>query len=149
MNWFEIVNILLDAATDIAIIAILCGFAWLETKIGDNKHLTSINEAKSELKDVAIQTVGELNQRFVEGWKEAGGGKLTDAQAAYLRDELVELAMTKMSKAALELLEAAKVDAVAYLRGAAEDWIYNGAKLTALPLGDVIFGAEAEAKAAE
>ena len=33
--------------------------------------------------------------------------------------------------------------------GAAEDWIYNGAKLTALPLGDVIFGAEAEAKAAE
>lgn len=121
----EIVSILLDALTKLAILGILVGFAWLEVKIGKNKNLNSINTAKMELRDAAVTTVGELNQLFVEGWKAAGGGKLKEEQKAYLKEELIDLAMRKMSKPALNLLEAAKVDGIAYLTGIAEDWISN------------------------
>lgn len=118
-----VVEIAANLIAQLAIIALTTAFAWLTAKIGKNKHLENINAAKDELKDAAIQTVGELNQRFVSAWKEAQGGKLTEEQIAKLGAELVNLTLTKMSGSALKVLEAASIDLETYIHGAAEDWI--------------------------
>lgn len=133
-----VVEIAANLITQLAIIALTTAFAWLTAKIGKNKHLENINAAKDELQDAAIQTVGELNQRFVSAWKEAQGGKLTEEQIAKLGAELVNLTLTKMSGSAIKVLEAASIDLETYIHGAAEDWIAtlhgNGVKV------DVITG---------
>lgn len=118
-----VVEIAANLITQLAIIALTTAFAWLTAKIGKNKHLENINAAKDELQGAAIQTVGELNQRFVSAWKEAQGGKLTEEQIAKLGAELVNLTLTKMSGSAIKVLEAASIDLETYIHGAAEDWI--------------------------
>lgn len=117
------VEIAANLITQLAIIALTAAFAWLTAKIGKNKHLANINAAKDELRDAAIQTVGELNQKFVGAWKDAQGGKLTQEQIAKLSTELINLTLTKMSASAVKVLEAASVDLETYIHGAAEDWI--------------------------
>lgn len=117
------VEIAANLITQLAIIALTTAFAWLTAKIGKNKHLENINTAKDELKDAAIQTVGELNQLFVSAWKETQGGKLTEEQVAKLGAELVNLTLKKMSGSAIKVLEAASIDLETYIHGAAEDWI--------------------------
>ncbi len=118
-----VVEIAANLITNLAIIALTTAFAWLTAKIGKNKHLENINAAKDELKDAAIQTVGELNQLFVSAWKETQGGKLTEEQIAHLGAELVNLTLKKMSGSAVKVLEAASIDLETYIHGAAEDWI--------------------------
>lgn len=119
-----IVEIMATLITNLVIIAITVAFAWLSSKIGQNKHLANINRAKDELQHAAIQTVGELNQRFVETWKsQATYGKLTEAQIANLKMETVNLTLAKMSTSAIKLLDAAGVDLEAYIHGAADDYI--------------------------
>lgn len=119
-----IVEIIATLISNLVIIALTVAFAWISSKIGQNKHLANINSAKDELQQAAIQTVGELNQRFVETWKsQATNGKLTDAQIANLRMETINLTLAKMSTSAIKLLEAAGVDLEAYIRGAADDYI--------------------------
>lgn len=118
-----VIEVAANLVTQLAIIALTTAFAWLTAKIGKNKNLANINAAKDELKDAAIQTVGELNQRFVSAWKSAQGGKLTEEQIAKLNAELINLTLTKMSGSAIKVLEAASIDLETYIRGAAEDWI--------------------------
>ena len=118
-----VVEIAANLITQLAIIALTTAFAWLTAKIGQNKHRENINAAKDELKDAAIQTVGELNQLFVSAWKETQGGKLTEDQVAKLGTELVNLTLKKMSGSALKVLEAASIDLETYIHGVAEDWI--------------------------
>ena len=118
-----VVEIAANLITQLANIALTTAFAWLTAKIGTNKHLENINAAKDELKDAAIQTVGELNQLFVSAWKETQGGKLTEDQVAKLGAELVNLTLKKMSGSAIKVLEAASIDLETYIHGVAEDWI--------------------------
>lgn len=118
-----LVEIAANLVAQLAIIALTTAFAWVTAKIGKNKHLENINAAKNELKDAAIQTVGELNQRFVSAWKSAQGGKLTEEQIAKLNAEIINLTLTKMSGSAIKVLEAASIDLETYIHGAAEDWI--------------------------
>nr|DAF68598.1 MAG TPA: hypothetical protein [Caudoviricetes sp.] len=119
-----VIEIAANLVMQLAIIALTTVFAWLSAKIGKNKHLENINAAKDELRDAAVQTVGELNQLFVARWKaEAVDGKLTEAQIAKLGQELINLTAKKMSTSALKLLEAAGVDLTVYVQGVAEDWL--------------------------
>lgn len=118
-----VIEIIANLIMKLAVIALTAAFAWLTAKMGKNKHLENINAAKDELRDAAIQTVGELNQRFVSAWKEAQRGKLTEAQIAKLGSELMNLTLTKMSGSAIKVLEAASIDLEAYVHGAAEDWL--------------------------
>lgn len=136
----EIVSIGLDALSAIVLIGVGVLFAWIELKIGKNKNLANINLAKNELKDAVVQTVGALKQKFADVWKEANGGKLTEEQAAKLRTELVDLALEKMSVASIKVLEAAKVDAIAYIQDEAEAFIerLNNASGELLAIGEVI-----------
>lgn len=123
----EILNTIGNIGLEIVAAAVIVGigvlFAWIELKIGKNKNLTNINLAKAELKDATIQTVGALKQKFADVWKEINGGKLTEEQAAKLRADLVDLTLEKMSVAAVKVLEAAKVDAIAYIQDAGEAFI--------------------------
>ena len=119
-----VVEMAANIIAQLAIIALTTAFAWLTAKIGKNKYLENVNAAKEELKDAAIQTVGELNQVFVARWKaEAADGKLNEEQIAKLGQDLLSLTAAKMSKSALNLLNSAGVDLTAYVRGVAEDWI--------------------------
>ena len=96
---------------------------WVLSKIGKKKELQNTNLALQILFDVTRQTVGELQQLFVTGWKEAGGGKLTDAQIEKLRQELFVLVKNKLDQPTQDLLTAAGADINALISGAAEDWI--------------------------
>lgn len=96
---------------------------WVLSKIGKKKELQNTNLALQILFDVTRQTVGELQQLFVTGWKEAGGGKLTEAQIETLRQELFVLVKNKLDQPTQDLLTAAGADINALISGAAEDWI--------------------------
>ena len=96
---------------------------WLNKR---NK-LSTINAAQQELIFMAQQTVGELQQTVVRKLKESRtDGKLTEAEIDSLGDELVEKTMEKMCAPTLDLLNAAGVDIVALIHGAAEEWINRG-----------------------
>lgn len=96
---------------------------WVLSKIGKRKELQNTNIALEILFDITRQTVGELQQLYVKGWKEAGGGKLTDGQAQMLRQMLLDLVKEKLDQPTQDLLTAAGADINALISGAAEDWI--------------------------
>lgn len=96
---------------------------WVLSKIGKKKELQNTNLALEILFDITRQTVGELQQLFVKGWKEAGGGKLTNEQVEMLRQELFVLVKKKLDQPTQDLLTAAGADINALISGAAEDWI--------------------------
>ncbi len=96
---------------------------WVLSKIGKRKELQNTNIALEILFDITRQTVGELQQLYVKGWKEAGGGKLTDGQTQMLRQMLLDLVKEKLDQPTQNLLTAAGADINALISGAAEDWI--------------------------
>lgn len=85
--------------------------------------MQNTNIALEILFDITRQTVGELQQLFVKGWKEAGGGKLSEEQIEMLRQELFVLVKKKLDQPTQDLLTAAGADINALISGAAEDWI--------------------------
>ncbi len=96
---------------------------WVLSKIGKKKELQNTNIALKILFDITRQTVGELQQLFVNAWKAAGGGKLDDEQIRFLKQELFDLVEKKLDKPTKDLIIAAGADLDALITGAAEDWI--------------------------
>ena len=142
----EIVIILTNIATDLVIIALGLIFAWVGIKLGNNAKLKNILEAKIELEDAVLKTVGKLKQEFVDNWKEANGGKLTEEQIAYLKNETLNITISTLSQPAIDLLKAAGVDFIEYVRNAAETWVGQLNKGEGILLGEVIESAEVEAE---
>ena len=96
-------------------------FAWLLAKMAENKKLANIAAATYEAQGVAEETVLELQQTFVDGWKAANeDGKLTDQEKKDLEKMLLIKSMEKLSDPAKKILEAAGKDVVGIIRGAAE-----------------------------
>ena len=96
--------------------------AWLTAKIGKQQQLASVKATTEQVVEAAQLTVGELQQTIVEKLK-AGGGKLTEAQAAELGELLKAKTLQKLSAPVIDLLTAAAVDVQALITGAGEDWI--------------------------
>lgn len=95
--------------------------AWLTAKLGKSAELQNISAATNEVIGAARQTVLELQQTTVDGWKQANAdGKLTQAEIAELGKLLLNGAMEKMSDASKNLLNAAGVDISAIITGAGE-----------------------------
>lgn len=122
------VETIIEVATSVLVDLILAGFtillAWIGAKIGENKKLANINEAKLEVDDAVFQTVEELQQTVVEGLKAAAqDGKLTPEEITELGFEVLEGVIKKLSKPSENLLRAAGVDLEAYIQGAAEKWV--------------------------
>lgn len=139
----EILIILTNIAAELVFIAVMLIFAWLGVKLGGNTRLKNILSAKTELEDAVNKTVGKLQQEFVDNWKEANNGKLSEEQIAYLKNETLNITMDTLSQPAINVLEAAGVDLVAYLRSAAETWIAEMKKGEGLVPGQ-IYEAEQE-----
>lgn len=97
---------------------------WLLGKMAKRNELANINAATSEAICAAHQTVAELQQTVVEGWKAAkADGKLTDQEKNELGVMLLEKALKKMSEPAKKVLVAAGADIAAIIKGAAEAYI--------------------------
>ena len=123
-----IVDVLIESGVEIVsafFIALIGAFgAWLTLKLGQNAKLSSIHKAQQEVIALTQQTVGELQQTVVDGLKVAHrDGKLTEDEIKALGAELLDKTVVKLSTAAVNLLEAAKVDVSALITGAAESWI--------------------------
>ncbi len=96
---------------------------WVLSKIGKKKELQNTSIALESLFTITRQTVGELQQVLVKGWKDACGGKLTEEQIETLRKELFVLVKKKLDQPTQDLIIAAGCDIDALITGAAEDWI--------------------------
>ena len=119
-----IIETVMDVLAELVIMLIgVCG-TWLTYKIGENKHIQSINAAQQEVIAMAQVTVGELKQTVVDKLKAAHeDGKLTKDEIQKLGFDLINLTMEKLSDPTISLLRAAGVDVTALIRGAGEDWI--------------------------
>lgn len=120
----QIINIL----SELAIMLIGVGGAWLTMQLAKHKGIETINAAQQEVITMAQITVGELAQTVVEKLK-AGheDGKLDKSEITDLGLDLIALTKAKLANPTIKLLEAAGVDITALIRGAGEDWI-NGLK---------------------
>lgn len=119
-----LLEVVMDVVATAAMAAIGVLGAWLAAKFGQNKKLANIAQATSQVILAAQLTVGELQQTTVEAMKAASpNGKLTEAQIAILKQQLLNKTAAKLSAPVVALLEAAKTDVNALIRGAAEDMI--------------------------
>ena len=119
-----IIEVVVDALTELALGALAALFAWLTWKNGENQKLKNINEAKGEVEDAVLQTVKELQQTIVGDLKAAAvDGKLTSDEIAMLGRDTMVLVMAKLSEPCKRVLVAAGVDLEVYIRGAAEKWV--------------------------
>ena len=116
----QIINIL----SELAIMLIGVGGAWLTMQLAKHKGIETINAAQQEVITMAQITVGELAQTVVEGLKaKHADGKLDKSEIVDLGLDLIHLTKAKLADPTIKLLEAAGVDIVALIRGAGEDWI--------------------------
>ena len=98
--------------------------AWLSAKLARRLQLDNINKAKDEVIKAAEQTVRELQQTFVTGWKAAhADGKLTNDEVKELGTKLIDGVLMKMSTPTFDLLTAAEIDIEALVTSAAEAYI--------------------------
>lgn len=95
---------------------------WLSTKVAKRQELSSIAVAMEQVIQAAQITVGELQQTIVNNLK-ANGAKLTEEQIRELGGLLLAKVKEKLAASTLSMLETAKVDVEALIRGASEAWI--------------------------
>jgi len=124
----EVLSIVLPYILEIAatLILALLGVvgAWIGQKLAKREQLGNIMRAIEHVVVAVSQTVRELNQTLVEGYKsQSADGKLTKAQIAHLGAQLHILTMQKLSDPVVALLEAAKVDLNALIQGVAESYL--------------------------
>ena len=104
--------------------ALLIAGTWLLSVLGKQTKLKNITTATEELITITRQTVGELQQVFVDEWKASSkDGKLSPEQIKNLRDELLRLVNAKLDVSTKNLIEAAGADINALIIGEAESWI--------------------------
>ena len=95
----------------------------LLSKMREQEGLENISIATEQVLSAVQATVLELQQTFVEDWKKAQNGKLTEEQIDTLRDKVIEITSAKLSKPTLDLLASAKVDIIVLITSTAEAYI--------------------------
>ena len=80
----------------------------LLSKMREQEGLENISIATEQVLSAVQATVLELQQTFVEDWKKAQNGKLTEEQINTLRDKVIEITSAKLSKPTLDLLALSK-----------------------------------------
>ena len=95
----------------------------LLSKMREQEGLENISIATEQVLSAVQATVLELQQTFVEDWKKAQNGKLTEEQINTLRDKVIEITSAKLSKPTLDLLASAKVDIIVLITSTAEAYI--------------------------
>ena len=81
-------------------------FAWIKK----NTKSDTVKSAIDLLEQAAKDTVGELQQTLVEGWKEANAdGKLTPDEIEALKQSSLSLVKKRMGPSALKVITAAGI----------------------------------------
>lgn len=95
--------------------------AWVLSKIAKSAELSNIHRAMQEVVAASEETVLELQQTVVEGWKAGhADGKLTKEEIDSLNCQLVSKTLNKLSAPATQVLHAAGVDLSGIIRSSAE-----------------------------
>ena len=120
-------NIVLQLILPVVVAAAIAGLgvagAWLAKRLGKQEELSGIATAVEMVRQAAQDTVGELQQTLVDGWKEAQGGKLTPEQVRQLKYNLKTKTLAKLSEPVMDLLETTQTDVQAIITGAAESLV--------------------------
>lgn len=95
---------------------------WVLSKIGKKKGLENLTLAFQILSEIVCQSVGELQQVYVDAWKKAGGS-LSDDQIAELKRMLHEKVKQKLDDPTKNLIIAAGCDLDALIQGIAENYL--------------------------
>ena len=103
--------------------ALAIAFTWLIGKAGETAKLKNTQAAMEILRDVVIQTVGELQQMYVNHFKEINFGKLDPINIQFLKKKLYELVYDKISSTTMQLIEASGSDVEALIQGYAESYL--------------------------
>ena len=120
----ELMSTILDVASTLLITLITVFGAWLTIKLNKSASLKNINSAKTEVINMAIQTVGELKQTITDDLKSSNpDGKLTAAQITQIKQDLLTKVESKISTVAVTILNAASIDITSIITGAAENYL--------------------------
>lgn len=96
---------------------------WLLNKMKQQKGLENVTIATEQVINEAQNTVLELQQTLVEGWKRAQNGKLTEEQIDELKVKVIDITKAKLASPTLNLLLSAKVDVEKMIESAAEGYV--------------------------
>mgnify|MGYP006989001482 CR=1 FL=1 len=124
-----LINTLIQYVSEILCIIVIAGLglfgSWLLSKLKQKQNLINISNAVEQLMEAATLTVYSLQQQFVDDWKNAQNGKLTEEQIEELKRKAIEITIKNMSEPTLNLLESAKIDVVNMITTAVESTVHN------------------------
>lgn len=97
---------------------------WLTTKLSKYIQLKNTTAALNTCLEMTQITVGELQQKFVEGMKDANAdGKLTKEEIKELNTSLIAYTKNKLTPNVIELIAAAGIDINQFILDAGEHFV--------------------------
>lgn len=121
-------EILIEQAAQLVstIVVTLIGLlaAWISTKFNEHMKLKNLSSALDTCLKMTQVTVGELQQKFVEGMKEANeDGKLTEEEIKELNSSLVAYTKAKMTPELIGVIVSAGIDINKLIIDAGENYV--------------------------
>lgn len=98
--------------------------AWLTVKLSKYIKLKNLTSALDTCLSMTQVTVGELQQKFVEGMKAANkDGKLTEEEIRELNASLVVYTKNKLTPSIINVITAAGIDINQFILDAGENYV--------------------------
>ena len=121
-------EILIEQAAQLVstIVVTLIGLlaAWLSAKLSEHMKLKNLASALDTCLKMTQVTVGELQQKFVEGMKEANeDGKLTEEEIKELNSSLIVYTKEKMTPELINVIVNAGIDINQFILDAGESYV--------------------------
>ena len=121
-------EILIEQAAQLVstIVVTLIGFlaAWLSAKLNEDMKLKNLASALDTCLKTTQVTVGELQQKLVEGMKEANeDGKLTEDEIKTLNSSLLAYTKQKMTPELINVIVSAGIDINQFILDAGESYV--------------------------
>ena len=121
-------EILIEQAAQLVstIVVTLIGLlaAWLSAKFNEHMKLKNLVSALDTCLKMTQVTVGELQQKFVEGMKEANeDGKLTEEEIKELNSSLIVYTKEKMTPELINVIVSAGIDINKFILDAGEGYV--------------------------
>lgn len=121
-------EILIEQAAQLVstIVVTLIGLlaAWLSAKLNEHMKLKNLASALDTCLKMTQVTVGELQQKFVEGMKEANeDGKLTEEEIKELNSSLIVYTKEKMTPELINVIVSAGIDINKFIIDAGENYV--------------------------
>ena len=121
-------EILIEQAAQLVstIVVTLIGLlaAWLSAKLNEDMKLKNLASALDTCLKTTQVTVGELQQKLVEGMKEANeDGKLTEDEIKTLNSSLLAYTKQKMTPELINVIVSAGIDINQFILDAGESYV--------------------------